>query len=313
MKKQRFFSRYKYEMQAARERVLTGSQIIQTNSGPIECATAGDGPPVLVSHGAGGGWDQGLLTARMYLNDEFQAISPSRFGYLRTPYPADASPAAQAEAYADLLDALGISRGAILASSGGGPSALQFALRHSDRCSALVMVAAVSQAVPPRPKTIEIGNKVVFRSDFINWLITTYFESKVLSILGAPPELQVRLSPAEKEPLAEILRTMHPVSLRSAGMFHDAMPRRFDFPLERITAPTLVVHAVDDKVVPFAQGQYTAEKIPGARLLALPDGGHLKIGHHAEMRPEIVAFLKQHLISEKEGKRPVGDLAGSNQ
>jgi pimeloyl-ACP methyl ester carboxylesterase len=210
MKKQRFFSRYKYEMQAARERVLAGSQIIQTNSGPIECATAGDGPPVLVSHGAGGGWDQGLLTARMYLNDEFQAISPSRFGYLRTPYPADASPAAQAEAYADLLDALGISRGAILASSGGGPSALQFALRHSDRCSALVMVAAVSQAVPPRPKTIEIGNKVVFRSDFINWLITTYFESKVLSILGAPPELQVRLSPAEKELLAEILRLCTP-------------------------------------------------------------------------------------------------------
>ncbi len=300
MTKQNIFSRYKHEMQAARERVLAGSRVIQTNSGPIECATAGNGYPVLVSHGAGGGWDQSLLTARMYLNDEFQVISPSRFGYLRSPYPADASPAAQADVYADLLDALDISRAAILASSGGGPSALQFALRHPDRCSALVMVAAVSQEVPPRAKNIEIGNRVVFRSDFINWLITTYFESKVLAILGAPPELQARLTPAEKDLLAEILQTMHPVSLRSAGMSHDAMPRRFDFPLERITAPTLVVHAVDDNVVSFAQGQHTAQKISGARLLALPDGGHLKIGHHQEMKSEIVAFLKQHSADETE-------------
>ena len=36
------------------------SQIIQTAKGPIEIATAGDGPPVLMVHGAGGGFDRGL-------------------------------------------------------------------------------------------------------------------------------------------------------------------------------------------------------------------------------------------------------------
>jgi pimeloyl-ACP methyl ester carboxylesterase len=51
----------------------------------------------------------------------------SRFGYLRTPLPADASAAAQADAHACLLDALGIRRAAIVGASAGAPSAMQFA------------------------------------------------------------------------------------------------------------------------------------------------------------------------------------------
>jgi pimeloyl-ACP methyl ester carboxylesterase len=88
-------------MHEARERLLAGSQVILTNSGPIEYATVGDGYPVLVVHGAGGGYDQGLILAQ-FAGDDFCRIAISRFGYLRTPLPANASPAAMADAYADL-------------------------------------------------------------------------------------------------------------------------------------------------------------------------------------------------------------------
>jgi pimeloyl-ACP methyl ester carboxylesterase len=72
----------------------------------------------------------------------FRIIAMSRFGYLRTPMPLDASPAARADAHACVLDALDIPRAAIAAGSAGAPSAMQFALRHPERCSALVLVPA---------------------------------------------------------------------------------------------------------------------------------------------------------------------------
>ena len=50
--------RYRREMRVARERVRSGSQVIDTAHGPIEYTTWGNGPPVLVIHGAGGGYDQ---------------------------------------------------------------------------------------------------------------------------------------------------------------------------------------------------------------------------------------------------------------
>ena len=104
------YPRYQREMGAARERLLAGSQVIETASGPIEYATVGDGPPVLVVHGAGGGYDQGLILARVLIGVGFRHIAPSRFGFLRTPLPTDASPAAQADAFAELLDALNIEK-----------------------------------------------------------------------------------------------------------------------------------------------------------------------------------------------------------
>jgi CubicO group peptidase (beta-lactamase class C family) len=48
------------------------------------------------------------------VGEGFRIIAPSRIGYLRIPLPQDASPAAQADAYACLLDALNISKVAVV-------------------------------------------------------------------------------------------------------------------------------------------------------------------------------------------------------
>ncbi len=140
---------YRGDIHQARERVSTGSQIVQTPCGPIEYAIAGDGPAVLVVHGAGGGFDQGLEFARTLAGSGFRVIAMSRFGYLRTPLPADASAAAQADAHACLLDALNLPAAAIVGASAGAPSSMQFALRHPQRCTALVLLVPAATCRDP--------------------------------------------------------------------------------------------------------------------------------------------------------------------
>jgi 2-hydroxy-6-oxonona-2,4-dienedioate hydrolase len=142
------YASYQHDIRASRERVATGSRLAQTPCGPIEYAVAGEGPPVMLVHGAGGGFDQGLEFGAPLVRNGLQIIAMSRFGYLRTPLPHDASPAAQADAHACLLDALGVSRAAVIGASAGAPSAMQFALRHPARCNALVLL--VPAAYVPR-------------------------------------------------------------------------------------------------------------------------------------------------------------------
>src|SRR5689334_7090573 len=135
-------------MARARARISQGSRIATSRCGPIEYAETGQGPPVLVVHGAGGGFDQGLELGEDLARAGFRVIAPSRFGYLRTPLPADASAEAQADAHACLLDALGIARAPVFGVSAGGPSSLQFCLRHPDRCKAMILL--VPLAYPAR-------------------------------------------------------------------------------------------------------------------------------------------------------------------
>jgi 2-hydroxy-6-oxonona-2,4-dienedioate hydrolase len=127
------YPRFQADTQFNRERLLSGSDVLTTEEfRDIEYAVQGEGLLVLLAHGAGGGYDQGLLIGNNYVGESHHLIAPSRFGYLRRSIPEDGSPAARADAYAALLDALGVERVGVVAFSDGGPSGLQFALRHPE-------------------------------------------------------------------------------------------------------------------------------------------------------------------------------------
>ena len=136
--------RFGSDMQRARAHAAQGSVLLPTNCGPIEVQEAGTGVPLLMVHGSGGGHDQGMAFAGALAQQGIRVIAMSRFGYLRTPMPADGSPAAQADAHVCLLDALGIRQAAVMGISAGAPSAMQTAIRHPDRVSALVLVVPIA-------------------------------------------------------------------------------------------------------------------------------------------------------------------------
>jgi pimeloyl-ACP methyl ester carboxylesterase len=288
------------DLREARARLVAGS-VIDTAAGPIEYATAGDGPPVLIVHGAGGGFDQGLDIGAELARGGMRVIAMSRFGYLRTPLPADASAAAQADAHAALLDALEIRRASILGASAGGPSALQFALRHKERTSALVLLAPAAYAprqggAPPvrTPPGVELLFSTALRSDFLMWAATRAAPHMLTgAILGTPPELVRNAGANEQARIARMLAHILPVTARRIGLQNDAAVtaslERYD--LEAIAAPTLVLSAADDLYGTYEIGRYTADHIRGARFVGYESGGHLLVGQEAKSTAEILAFL----------------------
>jgi len=294
---------YQRDIQQARDRIASGSQIAQTLCGPIEYAVVGDGPPVLVVHGAGGGFDQGLDFAKPLAERGFRVIAMSRFGYLRTPLPADATPAAQADAHACLLDALHVPRAAVLGISAGAVSSQQFAIRHPQRTTALVLV--VPAAYRPRSAEearataassgVEFVRDTALRLDFLFWAwIRLAPDSVTRVVLATDPALVASASREEQAEVAMVMEHILPVSPRRIGLLNEAkvMSSLERYALERITAPTLAISAQDDFYETYESARYTAAQIPHARFIGYPTGGHLLVGHGQEAMTEITQFLK---------------------
>jgi pimeloyl-ACP methyl ester carboxylesterase len=293
---------YQRDMDLARERISVGSKIAATACGPIEYADAGTGSPVLLVHGAGSGYDQAQDASRVLVQSGFRVIAMSRFGYLRTPLPADASAAAQADAHACLLDALHIRRAAIVGASAGAPSSMQFALRYPERTTALVLLVPVSYVprpggAPPMhsPPGFDLLFDTALQSDFLLWAVPRLARQTVISaILATPPAVVENASAAERARVEQVLFNILPVGPRRLGLLNDAavassLPR---YELERITAPTLILSVADDLFGTQDGARYSAEHIPRARLISYPSGGHLCVGHQEEVMTEIANFLK---------------------
>jgi pimeloyl-ACP methyl ester carboxylesterase len=300
------YARFASDVQRATQRVAHGSRIAATQCGPIEYAEMGEGPALLVVHGAGGGFDQGIEFAAELARRGYRVIAVSRFGYLRTPLPADATPQAQADAHACLLDALAIERAAIAGVSAGAPSSLQFAIRHPQRTRALFLLVPLAyrpdarppDASPPDSRSSGLLGRFMLeravKSDFLYWLTLRLAPGLVArTILGTPSEALAEASPEEQERAARMMQHIMPLRLRHAGLLNDARVARAlqPYPLEKIAAPTLVISVADDLYGTFESAGYTASRIRGARFIGYQRGGHVALGHHGAILDELVSFL----------------------
>ena len=289
---------YERDIGTARQRVSTGSTVVETPCGPIEYADRGSGPPVLVVHGAGGGFDQGLALGGRLIDHGYRVIAVSRFGYLRTPMPADASAEAQADAHACLLDALGVDRAAVFGVSAGGPSTIQLCLRHPERCSAMILL--VPLAYPP--KTVEQPSRTtlfflerVTQSDVLMWAGAHVLRTKMIeTVLGTPAEDVRAASEVDRRRLDAMLREILPVSSRARGLLNEGAVASTlrPLPLEGIRAPALIASVENDGYGTYPGARYTADHIPGARFIGYPRGGHMLVGHEAEFDAEVLGFLE---------------------
>jgi 2-hydroxy-6-oxonona-2,4-dienedioate hydrolase len=294
-------ARFKRDLALASARAAQGSTVIDTRCGPIEVQQAGDGLPLLMIHGSGGGHDQGMAWARPLTRHGIRVIAMSRFGYLRTPRPADASPEAQADAHVCLLDALGVAKAAVMGVSAGGASALQTALRHPDRVTALVLIVpiaykpgSVADSAPPVSDEKDEWLLRLLGSDFLYWSGLQLARDQLFRhVLATPPALIHAASAEERARVNAMAEHVLPVSRRAAGLRDDTRlgKRLRPYALETIRVPTLVVSARDDGFGTYAAAQYTASRIAGAKFLGFDDGGHLLVGHDEQVQAEVLKLI----------------------
>jgi pimeloyl-ACP methyl ester carboxylesterase len=179
---------------------------------------------------------------------------------------------------------------------------MQFALRHPQRCTALVLLVPAAYVPRPAgesPMQMPAGTAFLFdtalKSDFFFWAAMKLARQSVIRAILATPPAILEMAPADEQArVAQVLDHILPISTRRIGLENDAtvvssLPR---YELERIGAPTLVMSTADDLFGTFDTARYTAEHVPRARFVSYPSGGHLWVGHQNEVVSEIIAFLK---------------------
>jgi pimeloyl-ACP methyl ester carboxylesterase len=272
----------------------SGSQIANTAVGPVEYQIIGDsGPVVLRVHGTPGGYQKAdAIEGR-------RVLAPSRPGYLRTPIETGRTPEEQADAYAALMDSLDIKRAIVMGSSGGGPSAIAFAVRHPNRIVALIALEPISQS-----KALEFELPFFMHSDFLSWAVLSVMikgmdpADTVKAMVPDPKTQQVFLNDpvklAEvKSEMASMMWANWPTALRQVGLDNDvAQYADLNLGANTITVPTLIIHGTADVNVEYAQSVTLAAQIPGAILHSIEGAGHaMPETHSAEIKAVIEGFL----------------------
>jgi pimeloyl-ACP methyl ester carboxylesterase len=289
-------------MQRAWDRIAaipTGT--LETRFGTVEYAERGAGLPILVSHGVLGchadgvdGWWTNML------GEGYRVIAPARFGYFGSTLPPNATPADQADAYALLLDHLGIGRAAVIGYSAGSASVLEFARRHPDRLVGLILACARLGGPTPNPLLKPVLG-VVYGSQRLFWLYRQAMPSTYARMIGVPKGY--RPTPDEAAAIRAVSELQFPLKPRRLGAMFDGFVSNLAadrFPLEQLTVPTLIVSAADDHWARHTYAVTAASRIPGAKLVTIDRGGHLFLGHDAQVQAAIGAFLAS--LAKTEGR-----------
>ena len=286
------FLRYRHDMNAARARLASVERhVIQTPWGAVEYAERGRGDPLLVVHGIFQNCVSGLSSVRNLFADR-RLIAPSRFGCLGSSMPPNATPAAQADAFVALLDALHIDRIDVVGLSAGAPSALQLALRHPERVKHLVVMVG---NLPGSPTAIVYPSwtRHVNRQ-FMMWALKTLAPSTMARYGSGVPK-SFAMSADDIRVVNQFTDSLFPMS--PEGYNFDLFVSNADvnsYNLESIRVPTLIVHTRDDQITSHAASQRAAQRIPGARFLSLGSGGHIMLGQHQLARDTLARFLAEN-------------------
>jgi pimeloyl-ACP methyl ester carboxylesterase len=168
-----------------------------------------------------------------------------------------------------VIDAAGIERFALLGMSQGGPAAVVFAARHPERSVASSPTYARGRLMrDPSPSEREHAQLMISLIR-MGWGQGLPAFRRLYSTLFMPDA-----SPEQMEWFDELQRVTTDaetaVRIREARD-HDEVTGE----ATRVASPTLVMHARDDALVPFAEGRLLATLIPGARFVALDSRNHI--------------------------------------
>ena len=256
------------------------SERLELGSGSIHVQRGGEGPPLLFLHAAGGAgaWHPflGLLARR------FAVVAPDHPGF----GGSDDLPEVEAMDdlvyhYLDVLDRLGLERVHVVGGSLGGWLAAELAVHSPERIERLALLGAAGLRVP--------GNMA---TDI--FLMTP---DQVVGVLFKHPEAAAGMFPEEPDVDFILAVFRDQAGLARYGWAPYLNNPKLERRLHRITAPTLVLWADDDRVIPIEHGRLYAERIPDATLQIVEDCGHAM---YFEQTEAFAGAVSEFLLSGSE-------------
>ena len=262
------------------------SSLLQTEKGQIEYQIEGNSKDyILVFHGTPSSYqteDYGD-----FVEQGFSIIRVSRPGYYRTQLSMGKTTCEQADMFAQLLDSLGIDSVYVSALSGGGPYALQFAIRHQERCRALVLKATITKRefVKSTP-AMTLKQKFYWNTNFGNWInLNKYFKS-----------IENKYYVEQYWKFLESGR--FPLSASRSGMQNDEIQisNLPDLQLDKIKIPTLIVHGNRDINACFSHAEHANKKILNSNLMVLENDDHFFFfrEYNDTINRRIIDFLNEN-------------------
>ena len=285
---------------------------IAANRIEIEIEDSGetDRPVVLLIMGMGMqliSWPPGLVRAlrnagfRVIRFDNRDAGLSTRFAHAGVPnllwqgfrthlgFPAEPAYGLQDMALDTLgvLDALHLTRAHVVGMSMGGMIAQRVALHAPHRVASLCSIMSSSGApdLPmPDAKVMQLLLGKPARPGLEGAVEHTLTFLSAVASPAYPPDIGLLRTLIT----ASVERSYRPDGI--ARQMHAVMTdgERANL-LHRITAPTLVIHGKADPLVPYACGEDTAQRIPGARLIGIDGMGH-------DLPPPVVQSITDALI-----------------
>jgi pimeloyl-ACP methyl ester carboxylesterase/DNA-binding CsgD family transcriptional regulator len=183
------------------------------------------------------------------------------------------------------VDAAGFDRFAMLGHSQGGAIAVEYAVRHPERVTHLVLLGSYARGrlkrgtltekieeLEAQLKLVELGwgrDDPSYRQIYS----TQFMPSATLQQLRSMSDMQ-RMS-ASPSNAVRIIRTFFTIDVSESA--------------SRVKCPTLVLHARGDIRVPFEEGRLLASLIPGARLVPLESENHILV----EQDPAFGRFFEE--------------------
>jgi len=259
----------------------------------------GDGSPVLLLHGNGAMAEDFVVSGLVdRLAAGHRVILPDRPGFGHSPRPRGLWTArSQARLMAAAMDRLGVERAVVVGHSWGVLPALELALEHPNRVSALVLVSGYYHPTLRLDVPLMSLAAVPLLGGLLRhtvlpplgWLL----RRRILRLLFAPADVTARcaahfpiglsLRPSQLRATAMDIATMLPGTAALTGRY------------ERLTLPVEIIGGTGDRVVDFdTQSRWLHQLLPHSRLHAVEAVGHMP--HHNE--PALVADIVAQAVRD---------------
>jgi 3-oxoadipate enol-lactonase len=249
----------------------------------------GTGPPVLFSHGL-------LWSARMFapqvaaLRDRHRCVSYDHRGQGRSQFPR--TPIISIETvYEDavaLIEAMDLAPCHFVGLSMGGFVGQRIAARRPELLRSLVLI---DTADTPEPRKSAVKYGLLCAVARVGALRAT--RPAVEKAMFGDTFLHDPTRAEERARLGEELMGNRPTVVRAVlGVL---TRKAVTDELAHIRTPTLVIHGEEDRAIPVKKGRTMADRIPGARFVAVPKAGHSStLEEPAAVTEAIAKFIAEH-------------------